>query len=71
LGTFRVPGSPYGVAFDGANIWVTQDPGLVELRASDGAMLGAFPANPGSTGVAFDGANIWVALGLDHLVLKF
>jgi hypothetical protein len=66
-----VPGAPYGSAFDGTNIWATLDGGLIELRGSDGAKLGQFPANAGSTGVAFDGANIWVALSLDHVLLKF
>jgi hypothetical protein len=70
LGTFRVRGAPYGVAFDGTNVWVTLDPGLVELRDADGRVLGSFGGG-GSTGVAFDGANIWVALGIGNSVLKF
>jgi DNA-binding beta-propeller fold protein YncE len=51
------------VAFDGANIWVANrtSNNLTKLRASDGAVLGAYAIgiNPGY--VAFDGANIWVA----------
>jgi len=71
LGTFEAGASPYGVAFDGINIWVTNGVALAQLRASDGKRLGYFNANGGSTGVAFDGANIWVALGLGNNVLKF
>jgi len=59
------------LAFDGANVWVTLDGGLVELRPSDGKLLGYFNANGGSTGIAFDGANIWVAISLGNYVLKF
>jgi hypothetical protein len=43
--SFTGGGSPYGIAFDGANIWVTNklNSGTVtKLRASDGANLGTF-----------------------------
>jgi len=42
--TFPVGQQPYGVAFDGANIWVTNnaDGTVSKLRASDGAALGTF-----------------------------
>jgi len=50
------------VAFDGANIWVTNwgDGTVSKLRASDGANLGTFAVGGDPNGVAFDGANIWV-----------
>jgi hypothetical protein len=59
---FNVGTEPFGLAFDGANMWVTNELGgsVMKLRASDGANLGSFPvAFP--EGVVFDGANIWVA----------
>ena len=45
LGTFAVNRGPQGVAFDGANIWVTNSGSndVTKLRASDGAVLGTFP----------------------------
>ena len=51
------------MAFDGANIWVTNgaDDTVSKLQASDGANLGTFPVGDAPVGVAFDGANIWVA----------
>ncbi len=52
-----------GITFDGTNIWVTQDgPSTVtELRASDGAVVGAFPAGGNlSSGITFDGTYIWI-----------
>ena len=54
--------NPQGVAFDGANIWVTNsyNNSVTKLRAADGAILGTFNVGTGPTGVAFDGANIWV-----------
>ena len=60
--SFTVGGSPNGVVFDGANIWVTNSnsDGVTRLRASDGLNLGTFPIGGASRGVAFDGANIWV-----------
>ncbi len=58
---FPVGAAPYGVAFDGANIWVANFYGTVtKLRANDGAPLGTFAVGAGPTSVAFDGANIWV-----------
>jgi DNA-binding beta-propeller fold protein YncE len=62
LGTFTVGGSPYGVAFDGENIWVSGSPELFELRATDGKTLGFWdPPGTNTAGVAFDGANVWIA----------
>jgi hypothetical protein len=43
---------------------VAQTPGgndVTKLRASDGAMLGAFDAGNSPIGIAFDGENIWMA----------
>ena len=65
LGTFAVGTQPMGVAFDGANIWVTNDVSntVTKLRASDGTVLGTFGVGNHPLGVAFDGANIWVTIG--------
>ena len=61
---FSVGSYPSRIAFDGANIWVTNgaDASVSKLRASDGANLGTFlTAGTFPGGLAFDGANIWVA----------
>jgi hypothetical protein len=55
----------YGIAFDGAHIWMGAGSGsgpvVVELQASTGAVLGIYPiGGNGPGGVAFDGTNIWV-----------
>lgn len=59
---FPVGNSPWAIAFDGADIWVTNngDNTVTELRASDGANLGTFPVGTSPMGIAFDGANMWV-----------
>jgi outer membrane lipoprotein-sorting protein len=60
--SFRVDAFPVGLAFDGANIWVTSDvPSgrVTKLRARDGVNLGSFPAGGSTLYAAFDGANIW------------
>jgi DNA-binding beta-propeller fold protein YncE len=52
-----------GITFDGTNIWVAQDgPGTVtELRASDGSVVGVFPAGGSlNNGITYDGTYIWV-----------
>jgi hypothetical protein len=60
--TFPVESGPFGVAFDGANIWVTNggSNSVTKLRASDGVHLGSFSVGNYPVGIAFDGANIWV-----------
>src|SRR5579863_2533342 len=69
LGTFNTPLEPYGIAFDGTDIWVT---GLYVygLRASDGAILGRLVPGTNTIGAAFDGANIWIAGLNDNSVGK-
>jgi len=56
--------NPYGIAFDGANIWTANSgEGTVsKLRASDGAMLGSFTVGGTPNFVVFDGANVWVTV---------
>ena len=70
--TFNVGNGPYGVAFDGANIWVTTSYSdiVTKLRVSDGVVQGSFPVGATPLGVAFDGANIWVTNGDDNTVTK-
>jgi YVTN family beta-propeller protein len=60
--SFSVGNTPYGVAFDGASIWVARfnSNNVTKLRASDGTVLGTYPAGSNPEVVAFDGANIWV-----------
>ena len=60
--SFSVGSSPFGVAFDGADVWVTNSSNnnVSKLRASDGATLGTFSVGSSPVGVAFDGADVWV-----------
>jgi hypothetical protein len=63
IGTF----GPFGgdlvdAAFDGKNIWVTDNSlRVVRKFATDGTVLGTFTVDYFPFGVIFDGANIWVA----------
>jgi len=61
--TFTVGFQPYGVAFDGTNIWVTNSGSvsITKLRANDGTVLGTYAVGFIPRGVVFDGSNIWVA----------
>jgi YVTN family beta-propeller protein len=61
--SFPVGLAPMFLAFDGANIWVTNrlDSTVTKLRASDGANLGTFPVGRTPKWITFDGANIWVS----------
>src|SRR4051794_1420925 len=55
---FPVGNAPRWVAFDGANIWVTNyfSNNVTKLRASDGAPQGTFNVGIGPEGIVFDGA---------------
>ncbi|MEP7250009.1 MAG: hypothetical protein ABI787_09555, partial [Spartobacteria bacterium] len=70
--TFPVGPNPYGLAFDGANIWVTSaySDEVTKLRASDGAFLGTFPAGGKTLLAAFDGTFIWVTNYLNDTVSR-
>src|SRR5262249_61863096 len=59
--TFSVGSVPKGVAFDGANIWVTNvgSDNLTKLRASEGALLLTYTVGSQHYDDAFDGPNIW------------
>jgi DNA-binding beta-propeller fold protein YncE len=73
MGTFRVGAFPQFVAFDGANIWVT-DQGtnsISKLSACNGALIGTFAAGSLTTGIAFDGANVWAGNSGDGTLSKF
>ena len=67
--------APGHLAFDGENIWVTNnniaDSTVTKLRASDGALLGTFPVvGAGASGITFDGENIWVTSPRSSIVTK-
>ena len=69
---FPVGSQPYGLAFDGANIWSANygDGTVSKLRAADGAVLGTFTVGFQPLGIAFDGANMWVANRGDGSITK-
>jgi hypothetical protein len=69
---FTVGQQPYGVAFDGANIWTANsaDGTVTKLRAADGAVLGTFKVGNTPYGVTCDGANMWVSNSGDGTVTK-
>ena len=75
VGTYRVGTNPWGVAFDGVNIWVTNWGGeagqtVTKLLASTGAEVGTYQVGKGPTDVAFDGTNIWVTNWAEDTVTK-
>jgi hypothetical protein len=63
---------PYGIAFDGANIWVANinSNNVTKRVASTGALVGTYPVGTGPSSVAFDGANIWVGNSSGNSVTK-
>lgn len=70
--TFAVGTTPHCVAFDGANIWVTNfgSNNVTELSASGGALIGTYAVGANPSQVAFDGANIWVTNAGSNSVSK-
>ncbi|QYO65851.1 hypothetical protein [Leptolyngbya sp. 7M] len=59
---FNIGNQPYGIASDGANIWVVEFNGstVKKIRASDGMVLGTFTVGNALRFIAFDGANMWI-----------
>ncbi|MFC1943444.1 YncE family protein [Chloroflexota bacterium] len=53
---------PWGICFDGTNIWVANTNGntVTKLKASDGSTVGTYGVGNSPYGICFDGANIWV-----------
>jgi outer membrane lipoprotein-sorting protein len=71
-GVFPVGPLPSAIAFDGANIWVTNlgNATVTKMRVSDGTILGSYPSGASPYGIAFDGANIWITHNIDSTVTK-
>src|SRR5438105_14645799 len=69
--TFPVGSFPIHLAFDGANIWVTNydDDTVTKVRESDGALLGTFPVSGGPYSITFEDAYIWVG-SVNHNTLN-
>jgi len=63
---------PYGLAFDGVNIWTANHDGssVTKVRRNDGAVLGTFAVGRGPYGVAFDGTHIWATSNVENTVTK-
>ena len=63
---------PFGITFDGTNIWVTDvgSNSVTKLLASTGAAVGNYSTGSAPWAVAFDGANICVANAGDGTVTK-
>ena len=68
--TFGVGSSPQALAFDGANIWVTNNSSntVSVLRASDGYHVMTPTVGSSPQALAFDGANMWVANSGSHTI---
>jgi len=64
--------NPYGVVFDGVNVWVSNQASntISKLRASDGATVGTYPVGVSPQGIAFDGNDIWVANYIDNNITR-
>lgn len=61
--------APWGLAFDGENLWVANSGGntVTKLKASDGEIVGTYSVGDHPHALAFDGSDIWVA-GWDGVV---
>jgi len=67
---FTVGTGPVGIAFDGANMWVTNfaSDTVDVLRASDGAQVMTLTVGLAPYGAAFDGVNMWVTNDQENTV---
>ena len=72
VATVSVGRGPFGVAFDGAHIWVTnQDESSVsKIDINTNEVVATVSVGKNPTGVAFDGAHIWVTNYVDKSVIS-
>jgi outer membrane lipoprotein-sorting protein len=70
--SFAAQTAPWGMAFDGANMWVAnaQSNSVSKFRVSDGANLGNFALGHPAQLLAFDGASIWASDGTTFKITK-
>jgi YVTN family beta-propeller protein len=70
--TVTVGDAPFGGAFDGTNIWVTNlnDDTVSKIDPSSNTVIDTVTVGDGPIEVAFDGANIWVTSLNDGTVSK-
>lgn len=62
LANYRVGDGPFGVAWDGATMWVANYFSQNVMRlAVDGSIVGIYPTGDGASGIVFDGDSVWVA----------
>ena len=61
--TYSTGNTPYGICFDGTNIWVANydDNTVTKRRVSDGSLVGTYSVGVNPRYLCFDGVNIWVA----------
>jgi DNA-binding beta-propeller fold protein YncE len=72
--TTSVGAGPYGLAFDGANMWVANvNAGSVtEISANNGAVLGTFSVGATSPiKIVYDGFYVWTANNFETFVVSF
>ncbi len=68
----------FAICTDGTHIWAPLNgatPTVYRIRASDAALVGAFPSTPVAStitsGCAFDGGNMWISLRDTNELVKF
>jgi YVTN family beta-propeller protein len=68
----QVGNRPYGMAFDGQNMWVANsgDDTVDELNAASLGIVHTYHVGVGPNGLAFDGHSIWVANNKDDTVTE-
>ena len=71
--TVPVGSGAKGIAFDGANVWVTNfiSATVTKLRASDGALQGTYPSGSNPFFIAFDGVHIWITNHSSSTVTRY
>ena len=62
LGTYKAGDGPFGIAFDGTSIWVTNfwSGSVMKLNPADGTVLGTFKAGDGAAGVTVNQGRVLI-----------
>ena len=79
INTVNVGTNPSGMAFDGTNIWVTNQgsDNVIVILAATGAIQNTFPVGPpllgssyGPSAIAFDGTHMWITNSNTNTVVR-
>ncbi len=72
IGTYAVGTTPFGVCFDGTNIWIANSgsANVTKLVAANGSLVGTYSVGTTPIAICYDGTNVWITNSGSNNVTK-